>query len=429
MTSISSGSPHPPRSEVLEHVAQVAATLNSRLGEITLDMRKVLATEIAELDVDPQLIDLLGASIEGNLDNILHALQHNISVDRVEPPSAAYEYARRLAQRGVPVNALVRAYRLGQQFLLRTAFTESSTRDVSADVRAAAYDEMVHAIFDYIDWITQRVISVYEEEREGWLADRNSARVAKVEQLITSGAADVDLAEKTIGYRLRVMHLAAVLWVDETGAQHDQLTRFTRTVRELASEVGATRPPLVIGRDRASAWAWIQVSPEFQFTPELARWSPGHAQELPTPVIALGSPQPGLEGFRRSHREAVLAQAVAVVRDKTSRAIVSYEEPGIDIAALLTHDLDHTRAWVRATLGGLVTADEQNERHRETLLCFLRNQCSYTATADAMLMHKNSIKYRVTVAEKVLGRNVNEDRLGIELALTACHWLGDAILS
>ena len=44
-------------------------------------------------------------------------------------------------------------------------------------------------------------------------------------------------------------------------------------------------------------------------------------------------------------------------------------------------------------------------------------------------MHKNSVKYRVTSAEKILGRPLGDDRQAIELALTACHWLGRAVLA
>jgi len=62
------------------------------------------------------------------------------------------------------------------------------------------------------------------------------------------------------------------------------------------------------------------------------------------------------------------------------------------------------------------------------LRLFLHHDSSYTATAEAMLMHKNSVKYRVESAEKILGHRIRSDRQAIELALTACHWLGRAVL-
>lgn len=158
---------------VRAHVTVVAVRPNKRLGQVAHDIRDLLASRIRELDGDPMLLDMLLASIEGNVVTILRALQHEIGPDRQEPPMAAVEYARRLAQRGVPVNALVRAYRLGQQYLLRLAFEASHEVDVPDEVRADAYDEIVQMCFDYIDWISQRVVVVYEDEREAWLANQS----------------------------------------------------------------------------------------------------------------------------------------------------------------------------------------------------------------------------------------------------------------
>ena len=117
-----------------ELVEVVAAALQSRLAELTGALRDRLATRIEELDGDAVIIDLLYASIEGNIENILNALRHDIPLDKIEPPSAAYEYARRLAQRGVPVSALVRAYRLGQQNLLELVFAECDRLREGTDV-------------------------------------------------------------------------------------------------------------------------------------------------------------------------------------------------------------------------------------------------------------------------------------------------------
>ena len=44
---------------------------------------------------------------------LLHVLQHGIDLANVRALAAAEEYARRLAQRGVPIAALLRAYRIG----------------------------------------------------------------------------------------------------------------------------------------------------------------------------------------------------------------------------------------------------------------------------------------------------------------------------
>ena len=99
--------------DVNQVVSEVASRLNERLASVSGFIRASLEEDIPELRGEARIVELLGASVEGNVDTVLHALRHDIAVDRVEAPTAALEYARRLAQHGVPVNALVRAYRLG----------------------------------------------------------------------------------------------------------------------------------------------------------------------------------------------------------------------------------------------------------------------------------------------------------------------------
>ncbi|WP_082606345.1 PucR family transcriptional regulator [Nocardioides sp. Root190] len=409
-------------------VEKVAANLHDKIGELSNAMRDRLSTRIVELEGEGAIFDLLYASIEGNVENILHSLRHDIVVDNIEPPSAAYEYARRLAQRGVPVSALVRAYRLGQQFLLEQAFHEFETVDAEPEQRAAGLERVVAVTFDYIDWISQRVITVYESERERWLAERSSARASRVDDILAGTETDVDAAESVIGYRLRVPHLGAVLWVHETGTQQDQLSRFTKAAGAIAEHLGSKRIPLVIPRDRASAWAWFAVREDVEPDLDVIRSLLGEAGGPPVPMVAFGRPQSGLAGFRRTHEEAVKAQQVTTIRDDPTHPVTSFGEPGLKVASLLAHDLDLTRDWIHDTLRELALDDEHHDRLRHTLLLFFQHESSYTATAEAMLMHKNSVKYRIASAEKALGRSISTDRQAIELALTACNWLGPAVL-
>lgn len=418
--------PPPLSADVL--VTTVATALQARITELASSMRDRLSSRIEELDEDGAIFELLYASIEGNIENILYSLRHDITLDKIEPPSAAYEYARRLAQRGVPMSALVRAYRLGQQHLLEMTFAECDRLEAPVEVRSEAYERIVKVTFDYIDWISQGVVTVYEGERERWLAERNSARVGRVEELIAGAPIDIDAAETTLGYRLRVPHLGGVLWVDETGTQQDQLSRFTRAATSIAEFLGSSRTPLVIPRDRATAWIWISVRDDVELDVGGIQSLLAKAGGPPAPNLALGRLASGVEGFRRTHREALHAQQVAMVGDDPQRSVTTFDEPGLKVAALLANDLDTARTWVQETLGDLALDDEQHERLRHTLLLFFQHDSSYTATAEAMLMHKNSVKYRIASAEKAMGWPVSSDRQAIELALTACHWLGRALL-
>ncbi|HEY4792629.1 MAG TPA: PucR family transcriptional regulator, partial [Mycobacterium sp.] len=89
---------------VSSYVAEVGNRLQGRSVALSSELRQALEDQIPELRGDAALVELLGTSVEGNVDTVLHALRYDIAVERVEAPTAALEYARRLAQRGVPVN-------------------------------------------------------------------------------------------------------------------------------------------------------------------------------------------------------------------------------------------------------------------------------------------------------------------------------------
>src|SRR5690349_14661228 len=148
--------------DVGQYVAEIGTRLNDRLADVSGLIRAALEDEIAELRGDARLVELLGASVEGNVDTVLHALRHDIAVERAEAPTAALEYARRLARHGVPVNALVRAYRLGQRRVTEMVFAELDALDMEPLHRVATIETISKVLFDYIDWISQQVVDVYE---------------------------------------------------------------------------------------------------------------------------------------------------------------------------------------------------------------------------------------------------------------------------
>ena len=62
------------------------------------------------------------------------------------------------------------------------------------------------------------------------------------------------------------------------------------------------------------------------------------------------------------------------------------------------------------------------------MLVFLQTGRSYKAAAERLMLHKNTIHYRVRKAEEGLGRSINENQHDVELALRASHWLGSSVL-
>ncbi|MGO9158522.1 MAG: PucR family transcriptional regulator, partial [Mycobacterium sp.] len=217
---------------VKSYIAEIAGRLHDRLVDVSSAVRRSLEDQIPELRGDAALVELLGTSVEGNVDTILHSLRYDIAVERVEAPTAALEYARRLAQRGVPVNALVRAYRLGQRRVNELVFAELRAIDIPESMRVAVIEVITDTMFSYIDWMSQQVVGVYEDERERWLENQNSLRSLRVREILHANkTTDVDAATTSIRYPLRWHHLGLVLWYPNPGAEGDELARLQRFLR------------------------------------------------------------------------------------------------------------------------------------------------------------------------------------------------------
>jgi len=80
------------------------------------------------------------------------------------------------------------------------------------------------------------------------------------------------------------------------------------------------------------------------------------------------------------------------------------------------------------TLGPLASDTANDARLRETLRVFLQAGSSYTAAAEKLLLHPNSVRYRVNRAIERRARPIGEDRLEVELALLACKHSQQAVL-
>jgi DNA-binding PucR family transcriptional regulator len=409
-----------------DSAAEIIARLGGRLGDITRSLQQHVLTEVSEFRDDTQLAQLLKDSVEQNVDTVFTAIRHGIPIENVEPPTAALEHARRLAQRGVSANALIRSYRLGQQKLLNIVLDEVRATDLDPRRSLDVFQQITTTTFSYIDWISQQVIAAYQAEHDRWLETQNTTRTVRIRELLDAEVVDADAVSTEIGYPLRRVHLAVVASYPQTH-HGDELVRMQRFVRELAECLESTGHPLFIAADRLTGWGWIPLA---------AETAPGAVEcvrRLATtyqqpPSLAVGDPLPGVDGFRRSHRQALGAHAVAIAAGPDAQQIVTNDDSGLSAAALLGGNVQAARAWVGEVLGPLASATESDERLRETLRVFLQTGSSYKAAAAELHLHFNSVRYRVQRAEQRRGRPITTDRLDVEIALLLCNWFHTAVL-
>jgi hypothetical protein len=100
---------------------------------MSADIYGLIVRQIPQLRGDKRVLTLLEASVGENVATVLHIIQHGIELENVHAPAAAEEYARRLAQRGVPASALLRAYRIAISAYIDKVLEELLSADTAQE--------------------------------------------------------------------------------------------------------------------------------------------------------------------------------------------------------------------------------------------------------------------------------------------------------
>jgi DNA-binding PucR family transcriptional regulator len=409
---------------VAQHAADVSGALAPHTAELSADIYQLIVREIPQLRTDRRVLTLLEASVAENVATVLHILQHSIDLDHVHAPAAAEEYARRLAQRGIPMAALLRAYRIGSTRFQHCCLQELAAHTDDAVIVSAAGLRIAETTAAYIDRVSEELVAAYETEKENWRRNLSAARAARVRTLLDGDQVDVDTPEAILGYRLRQHHLGVVCWLDNAEAGGRVLARLEQATTEVAGQAECEGRPIFVPQDEGSAWAWLPLGARDAFTvPTMRSSGAGAAHGI---RFAFGTAGAGVPGFRRTHRQAVAAHAVALAAGPSGPRLISFAE--VAPLALMSSSVELLRAWVIETLGSLADDDDHHARLRDTLRVFLQENGSFKATAERLILHKNSVQYRVHKAEEALGHPVDENRLQVELALLASQWLGTTVL-
>jgi DNA-binding PucR family transcriptional regulator len=127
-------------------------------------------------------------------------------------------------------------------------------------------------------------------------------------------------------------------------------------------------------------------------------------------------------GFRSSHEEAMHARRVASLVQRRPGTVTAYE--AVALAALVTENVDHARAFVARELGALAGTDDTTARLAATLRVFLEEGKSPVRTARRLGIHQNTVVYRVKQAAELLGRDPDVRSVETQVALALTRVVG-----
>lgn len=386
---------------------------------------------IGSYDVlDTHLVELMRASIDENVRVAAHLLERGAESETFEAPPAAVSYARRIAQRGIPLGALLRNYRIGQTTFTQLAY--ALLTDPNGSIQAAMHESghdctnqatrAMLAMFSlFIDEVSDQVTSAYELEREQWVK-REGALVGHRVARILAGRVGADTAQHDFPYDLDANHLAIVAWQPPEAFTSAPLDA-NLLLRRCTDAASSVSPGLITAADEREHWVWVPLPRNADIDTVYAALA-GVAEEMNI-LLTVGAPAPGLTGFRSGHQQARQVKRLLSAADTQIGPFATFAELGP--IALLGNDTDTLRSWVTLTLGDLARSGEREASLRETLLVFLDTHGSFVATGERLHLHRNSVAYRVQQAEELRGRPI-DDRLQVQLALSACKWLGPAVL-
>jgi DNA-binding PucR family transcriptional regulator len=386
---------------------------NLRPLAVRVDGAILAAVPALASDADVRLA--LERSTEANLADVLALLgDASLPVDAGVPPEAL-SLAAVLVRRGVEPGDLVHAYLVGQNEFWRAWMEELTARLPSRPRLVLALESSSARVFSRADFLVAQLMRHIDRERERWMGGALARRMQLVHGLLAGDEPDVVEASRALGYDIDRWVLASVLW--EAGSEEDDGLDAQAAV---AARVAGVARPFTLASEESGLWAWV-ATPE---PPDLDAIASALQDSLADgQAVALGTPAPGLQGFRRGHEEALLARRVAELGG--GAGVVRYDE--VELVALASADLDRLERFVRRTLGPLIADDESTARLRDTLLAWLAEGGNARRAAERLHAHKNTVLYRLQRAQTLLGRPLDRDRGALELALRAVRTLGTRI--
>jgi hypothetical protein len=379
------------------------------LPSVARDITDAIHGELTGLD-DEDLRSATYASSESVLRLLAYMVRNEVPPREAEPPPAAVEYAREFVRHGVPLDSLLRAYHVGHATFFKR-WADAVHADAHADGEQARAIELGAAwTFEFVEALSAGLVRQYASERESWVRSAAAVRSQTVEALLSGDVGDVQSASTRLGYELEREHLAFVVWFErpeDTGGE--ALATLERAGVAVAATLGDAQP-LLDPRGRLIIAGWM---------PARAGDDVGQLKldprEFAGVLAACGCRRSGVDGFRRSHQEALNARRIARLTRRRAGSVTRYDE--VALASLATADVEQARDFVVAELGALAADDDRTARLAATLQVYLEENQSPRRTAQRLGVHENTITNRIRSAQDRLPHPIDERACELQVAL------------
>jgi len=215
-----------------------------------------------------------------------------------------------------------------------------------------------------------------------------------------------------VGYDLQRPH--RVIVVEGRGRSRDD-EAFFHAVRRAARDepagslLVARGGQVVLLADRDGNWEALRTAVLRELGGGRARIGVGERCEL-------------VADFPRSYRQAQLALRLPAAAEWGDRA-TCFEDLGVYRLLAGIDNLDEVERYVHRWLGALLHYDEQRGADLvRTLSHYLANGGAYDATAHVLVVHRNTLKYRLQRIREISGLDLSDPEIRFNLQLATRAW-------
>lgn len=391
--------PSPRVRDLIRQCAQIV--VNARPEWLDELDRAVLAAGPA-IAADPELAAAVSRSNRANL--LCWATANVRDPGAPVPPNTGPEplsIARDLVRRGVNAFPLD-AYRVGEgvawRRLMEIAFELTSDAAELHDLLQVCS----RSISAFVDATLTGIAAQIDLERDELMRGSHAERRETIALLLDGAPIPRARAEQRLGYALTGHHTAAVIWTD----RHDgDLARLDRAAETIARAGGGR--PLSVLASSATRWVWTSGGVDLD------------ALDPSVDIrVAVGTTGEGVDGFRRSHFEAITTQQM-MARLHSRQQVARFTD--VEMVSLITADPDRTAEFVSRVLGDLADAGTELQ---DTVRVFVASQCNASRAAARLYTHRNTLLRRLARADELLPQPLAEHSVSVAVALDVLRWTG-----
>lgn len=324
------------------------------------------------------------------------------------------QLGRSRALQGVPLAAMIQSFRIGERVLI-DAFCRFC---IQSSFNSAEQRSGILAISAIMDKLELATIEAYSEMQRQLQQEHHSTLAALVNRLVDGTGGDrmeIDTQAWLVGADPAVAYRCVALRVAPTMSDASAVLAHLR--RHLVTRLIEARIPTPVAGEWDNALVLlVPASERDALTVVTHGISP---RQYRHPVTAgAGDQYPSLFDARASCREAISALDVGM-RQRREHQVVRYADVVIDV--MLLRDRDASRRLVETYLRAL----DQYPPLVETLRVYLDMSLSAQATAEALVVHVNTIAYRLRRIRELTGYDAHRvsDALHFSLALRALDLL------